>query len=146
MRKNFAVAMGVIALIAIFSTVNAFAALNGYLKIEGKKGVVKIVKCMDGTCAIDGLDAGTYMVTLCDAKGTPHVLEASGKITFTYDVKAPRDVATGQSSGKRQHKPITITKSFDKTKTENMITITENGSSITFKTMAADSWTSPSTK
>jgi len=27
-------------------------------------------------------------------------------ISFNYDVKAPRDVATGQSSGKRQHKPF----------------------------------------
>ena len=31
-----------------------------------------------------------------------------------FEVKAPRDVATGQSSGKRQHKPLTITKEFDK--------------------------------
>ncbi len=146
MRRNFAVAIGVVALIAIFSTVNAFAALNGYLKIEGKKGIMKIVKCMDGTCTVDGLAAGTYMVTLCDAKGTPHVLEASGKIAFTYDVKAPRDVATGQASGKRQHKPINFVKGYDKTKAENTITITDNGSSITFKTMASDSWTSPSTK
>ncbi|MBI3260695.1 MAG: type VI secretion system tube protein Hcp [Ignavibacteriae bacterium] len=101
---------------------------------------------MDGTCTVDGLDAGTYTVTLCDAKGIPHVLESSGKITFTYDVKSPRDVATGQASGKRQHKPITITKEFDKTKPDNMITIVDNGSSITFKTTASDSWSSPKIK
>ena len=31
-----------------------------------------------------------------------------------YEVKAPRDVATGQSSGKRMHKPLTITKYLNK--------------------------------
>lgn len=32
---------------------------------------------------------------------------------FEYDVKAPRDVAAGQASGKRQHKPFTIIKEWD---------------------------------
>ena len=31
-----------------------------------------------------------------------------------YTVKSPRDVATGQSSGKRMHKPFIITKQLDK--------------------------------
>lgn len=31
---------------------------------------------------------------------------------YSYEVKAPRDVATGQSSGKRQHAPIVITKEW----------------------------------
>lgn len=146
MRKNFAAVAGIFALIAIFSAVNAFAALNGYLKIEGKKGVSKIVRCMDETCSVDGLDAGTYTITLCDAKGIPHVMESSGKISFTYDIKSPRDVATGQASGKRMHKPILITKEFDKTKPDNMITIVDNGSSITFKTSPVDSWNTQSSK
>lgn len=146
MRKNFAAAVSVFALIAIFSAMNVFAALNGYLKIEGKKGVSKIVRCTDGTCAVDGLDAGTYTVTLCDAKGTPRVLDASTKLSFTYDVKSPRDVATGQASGKRMHKPIMITKEFNRTKPDNMITIVDNGSSITFKTSPVDSWNTQSSK
>ena len=33
-------------------------------------------------------------------------------IAFEYSVKAPRDVATGQSSGKRMHKPFVITKEW----------------------------------
>ena len=40
---------------------------------------------------------------------------AGGKIVargFTSEVSAPRDIATGQASGKRQHKPITITKEW----------------------------------
>ena len=56
-------------------------------------------------------------------------LEKSGKVTgdckqkgregwifvyaFEHEVVAPRDPHTGQASGKRQHKPLVITKKFD---------------------------------
>ena len=33
-------------------------------------------------------------------------------LAFAYAVQSPRDVATGQASGKRQHKPIVITKEW----------------------------------
>jgi type VI secretion system secreted protein Hcp len=33
-------------------------------------------------------------------------------ISFNYEIKSPRDVATGQASGKRQHSAITITKEW----------------------------------
>ncbi len=33
-------------------------------------------------------------------------------IRFLYEIKAPRDVSTGQASGKRQHSPVTITKEW----------------------------------
>lgn len=33
-------------------------------------------------------------------------------LSFAYEVSSPRDVATGQASGKRQHKPIVITKEW----------------------------------
>lgn len=33
-------------------------------------------------------------------------------ISFTYGVKSPRDSASGQASGKRQHKPITFIKEW----------------------------------
>lgn len=36
------------------------------------------------------------------------------EIVVSYEVKSPRDVATGQSSGKRMHKPFIITKELDK--------------------------------
>jgi type VI secretion system secreted protein Hcp len=32
---------------------------------------------------------------------------------FTYGVKSPRDPATGQASGRRQHSPLVITKQLD---------------------------------
>jgi type VI secretion system secreted protein Hcp len=33
-------------------------------------------------------------------------------LRFLYELKAPRDAATGQASGKRQHSPITMTKEW----------------------------------
>ncbi|MGA3323712.1 MAG: type VI secretion system tube protein Hcp [Terriglobia bacterium] len=33
-------------------------------------------------------------------------------LSFQYSVQSPRDAASGQASGKRQHKPITITKEW----------------------------------
>ncbi len=33
-------------------------------------------------------------------------------IRFIYEIGAPRDVPTGQASGKRQHSPVTITKEW----------------------------------
>lgn len=33
-------------------------------------------------------------------------------LSFSYEVKAPRDVATGQASGKRTHEPIVVTKEW----------------------------------
>ena len=40
---------------------------------------------------------------------------------FDYDVKSPRDVATGQSSGKRQYQPLIITKEFSVSSTDNAV-------------------------
>jgi type VI secretion system secreted protein Hcp len=34
-------------------------------------------------------------------------------IRFFFETSSPRDLATGQASGKRQHKPILITKEWD---------------------------------
>ncbi len=42
-------------------------------------------------------------------------------IAFDYDVKSPRDVATGQSSGKRQYQPLLIRKEFSVSSTDNAV-------------------------
>jgi type VI secretion system secreted protein Hcp len=57
---------------------------------------------------IDGLRTGRF-----HGEGTKEA--GKGKIVgleFLYEVTSPRDVATGQASGRRQHKPITITKEW----------------------------------
>ncbi len=66
-------------------------ALNAYLKLEGEKhGEVK------GSVTQKGRE-NKIMV-----------------IGFNHEVVSPRDAASGLPTGKRQHKPITITKEIDK--------------------------------
>ena len=53
----------------------------------------------------DGLNDSGWLRVACDGAAVSAVY---------YTVKSPRDVATGQSSGKRMHKPFVITKELDK--------------------------------
>jgi type VI secretion system secreted protein Hcp len=74
-------------------TINAAAApphVTLYVKVVGKK---------QGTFKGDGLVA----------KGHADQMLASA---FDYGLVSPRDIATGQASGKRQHKPVVITKEW----------------------------------
>lgn len=51
----------------------------------------------------DGVDDDAYLKLTCD----------DGKVTQAwYEVKSPRDLATGQASGKRQHQPVTFVKEW----------------------------------
>ena len=52
----------------------------------------------------DGVGDETWLRVRCD--------DGAVAAVFEYDVKAPRDVATGQSSGKRMHKPFVIIKEW----------------------------------
>lgn len=56
-----------------------------------KQGVIK------GECTLAGLE-GTIVC-----------------IGFTHEVNSPRDATTGLPTGKRQHKPLTVTKYIDRT-------------------------------
>ena len=58
-------------------------------------------------------------------------------------VKAPRDLATGQSSGKRQHQPMTIRKVSDD---EGMTAREQQSPKATGKVMANDDWQTPAAK
>ena len=69
---------------------------------------------------------GTAVASL--AKGQVHGMTLGSKTVtprsvwaevhgWNYGVQAPRDAASGQASGKRQHKPIVITKETDSTST-----------------------------
>lgn len=49
-----------------------------------------------------------------NAKNSGHATEQNAIVTSESNVKSPRDIATGQASGKRQHKPLTVTKEVDK--------------------------------
>src|SRR5262249_2563968 len=45
---------------------------------------------------------------------------------FQYGISAPRDPQTGLPTGRRQHKPLTITKDFDQTSPQILQAITNN--------------------
>jgi len=47
-------------------------------------------------------------------KNSGHATEKDAVLHSSSSVQSPRDAATGQASGKRQHKPITVTKEVDK--------------------------------
>jgi type VI secretion system secreted protein Hcp len=47
-------------------------------------------------------------------------------IGFSHEVVAPRDAASGLPTGKRQHKPVTITKELDKSSPLIMNVLTNN--------------------
>ena len=66
-------------------------ALNAYLRLKGQKqGEIK------GSVIQKGRE-GKIMI-----------------IAVNHEIASPRDVATGMATGKRQHKPFTITKQIDK--------------------------------
>jgi len=47
-------------------------------------------------------------------------------LAFEYSVQAPRDIATGQASGKRQHKPVVITKEWGAASPQLLQALTTN--------------------
>jgi hypothetical protein len=85
----------------------ATAAVDMYLQITDAKGEARVVRCSDGACVVDHLAPGSYFVLVCDAQGK--VVPSDTKLEYT--AVSPRDLATGQSSGRRMHKPLTITSS-----------------------------------
>lgn len=93
-----------------FSFPNVKVSSDYFIKIDAKD---------KASIAID--ESGVHRTA---AKNTPatanqrsadYYLEIKGTkgLSFTDNVKAPRDVASGQSSGKRTHHPVKITTSFD---------------------------------
>lgn len=66
-------------------------ALNAYLNLKGQK-------------------AGQIKGSVTQ-KGRENMIEVSA---FNHEIVSPRDPASGQSTGKRMHKPFVITKELDK--------------------------------
>jgi hypothetical protein len=83
---------------------SSFAALNTYLKIAGSKGSSQVVSCPNGVCVVPSLVADTYTVSAVDAQGQSIVVSSP----MSCDVKSPRDSASGLATGKRQHKPFSL--------------------------------------
>lgn len=119
--------------------------------VDGEaKSFTKIMYCPDGACKIEDLKVGTYKITVCsDGGGMPVVKSAvSGSISVVAnkcatgkhiaqatismreasapsvsEVVSPRDPASGLPTGKRMHKPLTITKELDKMSPSTTFTV-----------------------
>lgn len=97
-------------LLSALAPLAAIAASDMYIKISDVKGESRVVHCPAGTCAVSGLAAGSYQVQVCDEKG----VAVSSSVALSHSVTSPRDSASGLATGKRMHKPMTITKELDK--------------------------------
>ncbi len=118
-----------VAGVALLFAGRSFAkAVDMYLEIKDAKGkVTKVPVKDDGTFTTPALKAGTYSFSW--GASNPTTVGGSGmssgrataedtwtppsQVCVTHEIVAPRDLATGQASGKRMHKPVTFTKSID---------------------------------
>ena len=62
--------------------------------------------------SIEGAKQGAFKGD-ADAAARRRAKGRIGGVKFSFETTSPRDVATGQASGKRMHKPIVITKEWD---------------------------------
>ena len=90
-------------------------ALNGYLTVEGDR---------QGNIEGDS-----------QRSGYEGMMEIHG---WSHEVSSPRDAATGLPTGRRQHKPLTVTKPVDKASPLLMgaLTTNENLSSVVLRCVA----------
>ena len=113
--------------VALLLPTFAMASSDMYLHIKGEKGEAQIVQCTDGACVVPPLAVGNYSVLVCDAQGKVVPTD----IKLDYAVVSPRDHTSGQSTGKRVHSDITISKRTVKgDKPGNQITIDQAGSQV----------------
>jgi len=122
--KNLLRLFVLVAAISIAST--AQAAADYYLKIEGGKGEKRIVHCVNDACTVTGLAVGEYTVSVCLENGKAPAAD----ITATHTISAPRDAASGQATGKRQHQSIRITKEWGPSTPLLRIAIDEPGAPL----------------
>ncbi|MBL7713070.1 MAG: type VI secretion system tube protein Hcp [Chitinophagaceae bacterium] len=78
-------------------------ALNSYLKIKGQK-------------------QGDFKGSVIQ-KGREGWIEVNA---FDHEILSPRDAATGQATGRRQHKPLVITKELDQSSTMLLTALISN--------------------
>ncbi len=131
--KNFRLSLLALALLLL--PVLSLAATNMYLKIEDVKGESQIVQCVNGACVAPKLPVGKYTVQVCDARGKVSMQDMS----LMYAIVSPRDATSGLATGKRMHRPLTLTMELGRgVKPGNIITIDEAGSQVAIGTNAAN--------
>ncbi len=124
--KSFRIRFVAVCAVLLLPTF-ALASSDMYLHFKGDKSEPSIVRCVDGACVVPPLAAGNYTVLVCDAQG--NIVPTD--IKLEYAVVSPRDHSSGQSSGKRVHSDITISKrTVEGAKPGNQITIGQAGSQL----------------
>lgn len=132
MNKHIRILVGSFLLSAL-APLAAVAATDMHIKITDVKGESRLVHCPSSSCSVSGLAAGTYQVQVCDENG----VAVSSSSALSHSVKSPRDAASGLATGKRMHKPMTITKQLDKSSPKLFtLVIPESGSSVTIEPQA----------
>ncbi len=105
---------------------SAFAAsADFYLQIKDSKGGMQTLSCPSGVCTAPTLAADSYVLSVVDASGKPVSLDNT---KYACTVKSPRDAASGLATGKRQHKPMMITKEMS----SSSLVTTEADSNVVF--------------
>ncbi len=121
-------------LFALLLPVAAAASSNMYLQITDANGEARVVECQSGACVADQLVAGQYSVLVCDAAGKV----VPTNVTLDYTLVSPPDSASGETSDKRMHKPLTITAELDREATPgNQVTIEAAGQQLVIGVSAA---------
>ena len=133
------ITLSLIALVTLSFASKTFAAIDSYIIFTDKDGkTTKVTVDQDGNFSTPAMKAGTYTYSwnlvsaptgacatifgvgrgIGSPMGGSADREAStpsvSEIVVSYDVKAPRDLASGLSTGKRMHKPFVITKELDR--------------------------------
>lgn len=96
---------------ALLLPVMASAASDMFLQIKDAKGETRVVACAAGACVVNGLASGQYSVRVCDEQGKV----VPSELALDYTIVSPREAQSGLATGKRMHKPFTITKELGRT-------------------------------
>lgn len=113
-------------LLSALLSVNAVAA-DMFIKISDVKGESRVVSCPSGVCTLSDVASGSYQVQVCDEKGGA----VSSSVSLSHSVVSPRDAASGLATGKRMHKPMTLTKTLDKSSPQLFtLVVSETGSQV----------------
>ncbi|MEP7234917.1 MAG: hypothetical protein ABI778_06445 [Ignavibacteriota bacterium] len=163
--------LSLIALVVILFASKSFAAVNMYLEITDNDGkITKVTVSKDGSFTSPTLKKGVYSFSwgvsgaassvVVDGRGSTPEDQAKHankieSIAISHDIISPRDPASGLPTGKRMHKPFTLTLSLSErllptvNKKLGSITIDVDGSTLTGnvemkdhsgKVMAMDDW------
>jgi hypothetical protein len=121
-------------LFALLLPALALAGSDMHLQITDASGVARVIECQSGACVTDQLVVGQYSVLVCDAAG--NIVPTN--VTLDYTIVSPPDSSSGEASGKRMHKPLTITAELDREAMPgNQVTVDAAGQQLVIGISAA---------